>query len=232
MSTTTHRLTAAAVAVAVLLGPVALTRSAEAAPGSGHSVGRHQATPHDGKHDKHDTKGKHGKGKGRQERATPLARQLAKAVAVKGAYLAKVAASRRTAALPDDLESVVVASIAGDRASLARLGASTDLRAARAAVSALRVESYVQVVGLLEKAVDLAEAAADDPEATALLRSAVGAALAVTATSPRSDLRAARRALDAACEALDYDDEPDTEDEPEDEPEDEDVPEDEDEPLD
>ena len=232
MSTTTHRLTAAAVAVAVLLGPVALARSAEAAAGSGHSVGRHEATPHDGghgKHGQHGTKGKHGKkGKGRQERATPLARQLAKAVAVKDAYLAKVAASRRTAALPDDLESVVVASVAGDRASLARLGASTDLRAARAAVSALRVENYVRVVGLLEEAVDLAEAAADDPEATALLRSAVGAALAVTATSPRSDLRAARRALDAACEALDYDDEPDTEDEPEDE----DVPEDEDEPLD
>ena len=211
MSHTARRLVAAALSAVVVAAPVALAESAQAAPKASHGK---PAKP--GKPAKTSKPGKPPK----PAPQNPQAKQLAKDVAVKDAFLAKVAASARTAALPDDLESAVRANIDTDRAALAALATATDTRAARASVQALRVENYVLVVGVLEEAVELQEEAATaaDPEAAAYVQSAIDTVLSVTASSPKSELQAAKADLEAAQEELDASAEDDTEGDVEDEP--------------
>lgn len=193
MSHTSRRLVAAALAGVVLTGPLALAQSAEAAPKAGHSSKPGKPA----KADKPAKTAKPAKGPSAQTK------QLAKDIAVRDAQLARVASSARTVALPDDLETVVVANVEADRAALAGLAGAADVRAARAAVQAVRVDTYSNVLGVLEEAVELLPAAAEDPEAAVLVQSAIDTALAVTATSPKSELRVAREALAAAQAELD-----------------------------
>ena len=203
MSSTTHRLAAAALAAVVLTGPVASAQAASPAPPAGQSA--KPTKPGPAKAPK-GTKGpKESKGsKGSKGGSTTRdAARLAKDVAVKDAYLARVAASKRLLALPEDLATVVATHVAADRATLATLARSSDAGTARTAVAALRVENYAIVVELLEEAADAREYADEDPATAGLVQPALDAALAVTAASPRSALRAARQLLDAAQDALD-----------------------------
>ena len=132
-------------------------------------------------------------------------KQLLKDIAGKDNRLARLAEGNAVDRLADDTQAALVANIgearahlAGVRAAAEAAGSTLDTRDARKDLHAFRVENFRLVVNLLRQAEGLAAAAATDPEAQAHLDLAEDAALAVTATSTRADIRAAREHLDAA----------------------------------
>lgn len=162
----------------------------------------HAAKPH-GTHAAHgDKSGKVGKS-GKSGKAAAQVRATVKQVAVKDRALARVAASAGVTGLPDAQEAILAASIAADRAALADLRAAvvagtTTARAARVALTAHRVESYLQAVAVLRDAAELSELADDLPEVLALVDGAVTTVLGVSATGGRTVVRAARADLEEA----------------------------------
>lgn len=180
-TTTTRRLTAVALATAALVAPSALSATAVAA-----------------KPDKpaHATAGQ--------------TRQLLKDIAGKDARLARLATGHAVVRLADDTEAAVVAQVDAARTTLADLRTSAeaadstlDTRAVRKELHSFRVENLRIVVTIVSKVERLEEAAAADPEAVTHLAAAEAAALAITATSTKADLRAAREHLQAAQAELD-----------------------------
>lgn len=132
-------------------------------------------------------------------------KQLLKDIAGKDQRLARLAGSNAVVRLADDTEAELVANLGDARAQLATIKAAAeaadstmDTRAARKDLHLFRVENFRIVVNVLRQAERLSEAAATDPEAQAHIDMAEDAALAVTATSTKADLRAAREHLDEA----------------------------------
>lgn len=132
-------------------------------------------------------------------------KQLLKDVAGKDKRLARLAASNAVASLADDTEAQLVANIADAQDALATIKSSVeaadstvDTRAARKDLHAFRVTNFRLAVNVLKQAEGLAEAAAADPEAVSHLAFAEEAALAITATSTKADVKAARAHLQEA----------------------------------
>lgn len=163
-----------------------------------------EAATHPGPHGAHAAHGDKAGGKsGKSGKAAAQTRAAVKQVAAKDRALARVAASRGITRLPDEQESVLVASIAADRTALAALrdavvAGTTTPRAARLALRGVRVENYHQAVAVLRDAAELADVAVDQPDVLALVDAAVEAVLGVTATGGRAALRSARSGLEDA----------------------------------
>ena len=172
--TRTRRIVATVIATAALAAPTTLTMStAEAKPTSAKPVSQ--------------------------------AKQLLKDVAREDRELVKLAASHRVTDLADDTETELVANIADARATLAGVKADVeaadstlDTRAARKDLRSFRVQNLKHAAHVLAKVEDLTDAAAADPEAQAFLAQAEAAALAVTATSPTAEVKAAKALLASA----------------------------------
>jgi hypothetical protein len=189
LTNTTRRLTATALAAAALVAPSALSASAVAA-----------------KPDKP------------AHTATGPTKQLLKDIAGKDARLGRLSTSNAVAGLADDTEAELVARVGVARTALADLRTSVeaadstvDTRAAREELRSFRVENFRIVVTILKKVERTGEAAAADPEAVAHLAAAETAALEITATSTKADLRAARDHLKAARGDLEAETETETE---------------------
>lgn len=185
--TRTRRLVATVAATAALAAPSALATTATAAP-------------HEHKDKPAKTKDKPAKGTLKSQ-----TKQLLKDVAGKDKRLARLAESNAVARLADDTEAELVANITDARTALAEVKAAVeaadstiDTRAARKDLRSFRVVTFRQAVNILKQAEHLAEEAAADPEATAHLAEAEAAALALTATSPKADVKAARAHLELA----------------------------------
>jgi hypothetical protein len=108
-------------------------------------------------------------------------------------------------ALADDTEAAIVANVTEARTALTDLtstveaaDSTVDTRAARTELRSFRVENFRIVVNVVKKAEGLEEAAAADPEAVTHLAAAEAAALDITATSTKADLRAVREHVKAA----------------------------------
>lgn len=132
-------------------------------------------------------------------------KQLLKDIAGKDKRLARLSGSEAVVRLADDTEAELVTNLDEARAALGEVKTSVeaadstvDTRAARKELRAFRVENFRIVVNILRKAEGLEEAAATDPEATEHLAAAEAAALAITATSTKADIRAAREHVQAA----------------------------------
>jgi hypothetical protein len=132
-------------------------------------------------------------------------KQLLKDIAGKDKRLARLAEGNAVDRLADDTQAELVANITEARADLAEIrtaaeaaDSTLDTRAARKELHAFRVENFGQVVSILRRAEGLSEAAATDAEAQAHLAAAEDAALAITATSSKADVRAAREHLGEA----------------------------------
>lgn len=173
----TRRITATLIATAALAAPSALAATAEAAP----------------------TKAKATK------TVKSQAKQLLKGIAVKDKRLVRLSSSNAVAGLADDTEGELVLNLEEARTALADLKAAVeaadstvDTRAARKELRSFRVENFRIVVNVLKKAEGLSEAAAADPEAVEHLAAAEAAALEITATSKKADIRAARAHVKAA----------------------------------
>jgi hypothetical protein len=179
----TRRIVATVVATAALAAPTTLTMSAA------------DAEPHS-------TTG-----------AKPQAKQLLKDIAGKDKRLARLATSHSVTALADDTEAALVANVTEARDTLAVLrttveaaDSAVDTRAVRKELHGFRTENLRQVVTVLKHVDALSDDAAADPEATALLTAAETAALAVTPTSPKADVKAAKALVHAAEAELGLDD--------------------------
>lgn len=146
----------------------------------------------------------------------PGTRQLLKTVAGKDKRLVQLTTSNAVTRLDDAYEGDVVEGITKSIAALTAIrtaveaaDSTLDTRAAAKDLRAFRVENHRLVVTVVAKAGRLHEEAmlAGDTGTAALATSAIEAALAVTATSPKSEIKAARAALetteDAADEAAD-----------------------------
>jgi hypothetical protein len=173
---TTRRITATALATIALVAPSALSVTAVAA-----------------KPDKP------------ARAASGQAKQLLKDIAGKDARLARLSTSNAVVRLADDTEAAIVAQVTGARTTLADIRTSVeaadstvDTRAARKELHAFRVENFRLVVTIVSKVERLEESVAADPEAVNHLAAAEAAALAITATSTKADVRAARAHLQAA----------------------------------
>jgi hypothetical protein len=134
----------------------------------------------------------------------PRTKQLLKTVSVKDARLARMSTSKAVTRLDDAYEGEVVAGIDASREALAEIAAAVeaadstfDTRAAARDLRAFRVENHRLVVTVVAKADRLLDeaTAAGDTETAAVATTAIDAALAVTATSPKSEVKAARAAL-------------------------------------
>lgn len=132
----------------------------------------------------------------------PQTKQLLKDISGKDKRLARLAQSNSVTRLADDTEAELVANIDKARDALDAIKASAesadstmDTRAVRKDLHSFRVENFRLVVNVLRQGEGLAEAAATDPEAQMHLDLAEEAALAVTATSKKSEIRAARTHL-------------------------------------
>lgn len=176
---TTRRITATALATAALVAPSALSATAVAAVAAKPDKPAHTATGQ--------------------------TKQLLKDIAGKDARLARLATSNAVASLADDTEAEVVARVGVARTTLADIRTSVeaadstvDTRAARKELRSFRVENFRIVVTIVKKVERMEEAAAADPEAVTHLAAAEAAALAITATSTKADLRAAREHVQAA----------------------------------
>ena len=130
---------------------------------------------------------------------TGQATQLLKDIAGKDHRLERLSTSDAVTRLADDTEAALVANIAAARTDLENLAASVeaadstvDTRAARKELHAFRVENFRIVATILSSAERLETEAADDAEATEHLAAAETAALALTATSTKAEVRAAR----------------------------------------
>lgn len=115
----------------------------------------------------------------------------------------------RIGTLAEDVQAAVVANVEADKDELTWLAedvaaadGTLDLRQVRADLRTLRPENYLLAVNVLRKAAELEGAAAANPEAAALVQSAVDLALTVTAASPKSVIRDARAALSGAEDLL------------------------------
>lgn len=137
----------------------------------------------------------------------PRTKQLLKTVAGKDRRLARMSTSNAVTRLDDAFEPDVVAGIEASRDALAAVAtaletadSTLDTRAAAKDLRAFRVENHRLVVTVVAKADRLLDEAtlAGDTGTAALATGAIEAALAVTATSPRSEVKAARAALEAA----------------------------------
>src|SRR5918993_2473442 len=169
----TRRLTATLLATAALAAPSALATTADAAATKPGTV-------------KAQTK------------------QLLKDIAGKDARLVRLSTSEAVQGLADDTEVAVVAQVAEARTALGELKATVeaadstvDTRAARKDLRSFRVENFRILVNVVKKAEGLAEAAAADPEAVAHLAAAEAAALEITATSTKADIRDVRAHIKA-----------------------------------
>ena len=178
---TTRRITATALATAALVAPSALAATAVATPGK-------PAEP---------TKP--------AKSVKAQTKQLLKDIAGKDKRLDRLSTSTAMEALADDTEAEVVANVTDARAALADLrttveaaDSTVDTRAARTELHSFRVENFRIVVNLVRKVEGLEEAAAADPEAVTHLAAAEAAALEITATSTKADLRDVRDHLKAA----------------------------------
>jgi hypothetical protein len=139
-------------------------------------------------------------------------KQLLKDIAGKDARLDRLSTSNAVTLLADDTEAELVSNIEDARTGLGEVRTSVeaadstvDTRAVRKELRAFRVENFRIVVNILRKAEGLEEAAATDPEATEHLTAAEAAALEITATSTKADIRAAREHVQAAQAELDAD---------------------------
>ena len=175
---TTRRVTATALATAALVAPSALAATAVAAP------------------DKPTKPAKTVKAQ---------TKQLLKDIAGKDKRLERLSTSTAVEALADDTETEVVANVTDARTALAELrttveaaDSTVDTRAARKELRSFRVENFRIVVNIVKKVEGLEEAAAADPEAVTHLTAAEDAALLITATSTKADLRDVREHLKAA----------------------------------
>ena len=120
--------------------------------------------------------------------------------------------SSRIDGFAQDTQDALRANVGADKGTLegfatkvTTAGDTSDLRQVRRDVRDLRAENYVLVVDVLRHADHLREAATDNAEALDLVDGAIEKALAVTATSSKSDVKAARAGL-AAAQALLEDD--------------------------
>jgi hypothetical protein len=175
---TTRRITATALATAALVAPSALAATAVAAP------------------DKPTKPAKTVKAQ---------TKQLLKDIAGKDKRLGRLSTSTAVEGLADDTETEVVANVTDARTALAELrttveaaDSTVDTRAARKELRSFRVENFRIVVNVVKKVEGLEEAAAADPEAVTHLAAAEAAALEITATSTKADLRAVREHVKAA----------------------------------
>lgn len=132
----------------------------------------------------------------------PQTKQLLKDIAGKDKRLARLAESNAVSRLSDETEAELVANIGEARTDLAEIKAAAeaaegtvDTREVRKELRSFRVENFRLVVNILRQGEGLAEAAATDPEAQMHLDLAEETALAVTATSAKSELREARTHL-------------------------------------
>ncbi|MCY4727663.1 hypothetical protein NYO98_15345 [Nocardioides sp. STR2] len=178
---TTRRITATALATAALVVPSALAATAVAAPD------------------------KPGKPVKPAKTVKAQTKQLLKDIAGKDKRLDRLSTSTAVENLADDTEAELVANVTDARTALAELRTSVeaadstvDTRAARKELRSFRVENFRIVVNLVKQVEGLEEAAAADPEAVAHLDAAEAAALLITATSTKADLRDAREHLQAA----------------------------------
>ena len=176
--TRTRRTVAALVASLALVAPTSLTLSLATAA---------DAKPHGDKPGKAQTK------------------QLLKDIAREDKHLVKLATSHAVTDLGDANEAGVVANIAEARAVLADLeadveaaGSTVDTRAARKELRAFRVQNLRHAAHVLEQVEELADDAAADTEAQTFLAQAQAAALAVEATSPKDEVKAAKALLESA----------------------------------
>jgi hypothetical protein len=210
----TRRTAAAVIGTAALVaGPLALSPADAARP---HADKPTHASTSDKADKTHSSK-------------APRTRQLLKTVAGKDARLARMITSHAVTRLDDAYEPRVVAGIDESREALAAIATAVegadstfDVRAAAADLRAFRVENHRLVVTVVAKAGRILDAATASGDTTTSDRAstAIEAALAVTATSPRSAIKAARAGLGAAEDADDATDDStgdDTDDETEDE---------------
>lgn len=183
-----RRLTATLLATAALAAPSALASTAEARPDKPAKTVKAQS------------------------------KQLLKDIAGKDKRLARMATSNAVEGLADDTEAEVVANVTDARTALADLAttvqaadSTVDTRAARKELRSFRVENFRIVVNVVKKVERLEEAAAADPEAVMHLAAAEAAALEITATSTKADIRAVRAHVQAAQAELEGDTETETE---------------------
>ena len=177
-----RRITATLLATAALAAPSALATTAEARPDKPAKTVKAQS------------------------------KQLLKDIAGKDKRLARMATSNAVEGLADDTEAEVVANVTDARTALADLAttvqaadSTVDTRAARKELRSFRVENFRIVVNVVKKVEGLEEAAAADPEAVMHLAAAEAAALEITATSTKADIRAVRAHVQAAQAELEGD---------------------------
>lgn len=183
-----RRITATLLATAALAAPSALATTAEARPDKPAKTVKAQS------------------------------KQLLKDIAGKDKRLARMTTSNAVEGLADDTEAEVVANVTDARTALADLAttvqaadSTVDTRAARKELRSFRVENFRIVVNVVKKVEGLEEAAAADPEAVMHLAAAEAAALEITATSTKADIRAVRAHVQAAQAELEGDTETETE---------------------
>jgi hypothetical protein len=116
---------------------------------------------------------------------------LAKLVAQAGRALDRAVAPSRTGALTADSLAALQANVEADRALLATYTSRTEL-------AGFRTVNYVHVVNVLREAEALLATLDPASAQSADLATLVGEALAVTATTPRSDVTALLDALEGA----------------------------------
>lgn len=183
-----RRITATLLATAALAAPSALATTAEARPDKPAKTVKAQS------------------------------KQLLKDIAGKDKRLARLTTSNAVEGLADDTEAELVANVTDARTALADLAttvqaadSTVDTRAARKELRSFRVENFRVVVNVVKKVEGLEEAAAADPEAVMYLAAAEAAALEITATSTKADIRAVRAHVQAAQAELEGDTETETE---------------------
>lgn len=161
----------------------------------------------------------HGHGHGHGGQGGPAAvhggpaqtRQLTHQIAGLDRRLTRLESSHLVTSLGDTDEQALDANIEADRASLAELAggislmSADDVRAARRELHGFRVQNYVLAVTILHRAESLADAASTVPAAQDELDLAVTAALSLTASSGKGDVRDARSHVEAAQTAIDDD---------------------------
>lgn len=150
---------------------------------------------HAGSHAKAEkaAKAKGGKAAAAKDPAAKLARDVARVLS----RLDRAVGEKRLAKLSTEDRDAVLANAELDRADIGLAATKSDLRA-------FRVENYRLAVNILRQAAKAEAAAteAGDTAAGALVTSAVEKARAVRATSPKSDVKAARADLSAALDLL------------------------------
>ena len=173
--------------------------------------------------DREDKAGKDKADNDRAEKDTSApAKQLLKRVSVMDAKLARLATSKRTTRLADDVEAALLANMTADRAGLAVLrseyessDSGLDADAERDELREFRVVNYVHAGNILRQAGKAEEKLTDEATASARLEKAVAAALEITAASTKSQVRAARELVRVAI-GEDETDDADEQDDPED----------------